>query len=339
LEEHQHKEGLRRQYLLGTLSEDERARLEESYLSDDDAFEEMETTETELVDAYVRDELSPSERALLKTRLLTSPKLLEKAKFARTLEKSLTRRSNQAVISSLQPATAVSTDRSKPFWKRIFSRFFSVPPRTFGVALASCAVLLLAFGALLLVQWLRLRDQAQQLAAARAAIEEQKRSFGQESSSDRARAEQLSAELDKERAQVEKLHADLRAKEQQRESGEQSRSSTIVAITLFTGSLRGGPGNDLKVTPGTKTIQLKLSLEADDYPRYSVSIKNAAGVEVVHRKGLRPRAVASGPTLVILVSTKELVPGQYDVRVSGLMPSGSSETIGNYQFRLSTTQK
>ena len=344
MKEYQNKEALRRQYLLGTSSKDERSRLEESYLADDDAFEEMETTEEELVEAYVRGELPPSEHAVLKDRLLTSPRLLEKAKFARTLAKSLSnRRSDPAIRSPSRSVTGVLTDRPQPFWKRIFGRFFLVPPATLGVAVASCAVLLLACGALLLVQWLRLRDQEQKLAAERSAIEQQKRNLGQQSSSERARAEQLSTELNKEReerAQAEKLLADLRAKEQERESSGQSRPSTIAALTLFPGSLRGaGGGHDLNVTPGTKNIQLTLSLQANDYPHYRVSIKNAAGVEVVHREGLRPRSIASGPILVIAASTKDLGPGEYAIRVSGLTPAGSFEPVADYQFRLSTILK
>lgn len=330
MKEHPDQEALRRQYLLGTLLGAERARLEESYLSDDDAFEEMETTEGELVNSYVRDELSPSERALLKERLLVSPRLLEKAKFAHALEKSLSvRRATQVVAVP---------DRPKSLGKRIRDWFFSVSPKSFGVALASCALLLLAFGAVLLVQWLRLRDQTHRLAADQVALEQQRQSLGQQSSSSRVRAEQLSAELAEQRAQNEKLQAELRAKEQRRGSNEIAGSS-LIAFNLIPNNSRGGPGQDLKVSPGTKAIQLQLSLETADYQRYDVSIRNAARVEVFHRRDLHARRVGPVSSLVIRLLTKEFISGDYGVRVSGVTPAGSIETVENYVFRLSTKQK
>jgi len=70
-------------YLLGSLSEDERNRLEENFFADDAKFEELEVLEDELIDDYVAGELSPDERRQFESKLKQSPRLVERVHFAR----------------------------------------------------------------------------------------------------------------------------------------------------------------------------------------------------------------------------------------------------------------
>jgi len=74
-----------RRYLLGGLSVPERARLEERYFNNDDLFEEMEMVEDELIDAYVRRQLSESESQLFEENYLSSERRRDKAGIAREL--------------------------------------------------------------------------------------------------------------------------------------------------------------------------------------------------------------------------------------------------------------
>jgi hypothetical protein len=77
------------QYLLGQLSEQEQAELEERYLADDSCFEELLAVEDDLRDAYVRDELSKPERDAFDQRLLSAPRQKQKQEFARALRERL----------------------------------------------------------------------------------------------------------------------------------------------------------------------------------------------------------------------------------------------------------
>src|SRR5262245_43346719 len=70
-------------YLLGTLSEAERARLEEGYFSDDKEFEEIEIAEEELIDRYVRGELTGTDRKEFEQTVARSPRLMERVEFAK----------------------------------------------------------------------------------------------------------------------------------------------------------------------------------------------------------------------------------------------------------------
>lgn len=73
------------QYLLGTLAEEERTRLEDDYFADDTLFEELAAVEAELIDAYVGGELAGSERAQFEERYLASSEQRARIAFARQL--------------------------------------------------------------------------------------------------------------------------------------------------------------------------------------------------------------------------------------------------------------
>jgi hypothetical protein len=74
-----------RRYLLGGLSVRERARLEERYFKSDNLFEKMEMVEDELIDAYVRRQLSESESRLFEENYLCSERRRDKVRIARVL--------------------------------------------------------------------------------------------------------------------------------------------------------------------------------------------------------------------------------------------------------------
>ena len=92
-------------YLLGSLSEEERATLEEKYFSDDTAFEEMQIAEEELIDQYVRAELSNEDRARFAAMVARSPRLAERVEFARVWKDKL---------SGPVRSAAIIEDASKP---------------------------------------------------------------------------------------------------------------------------------------------------------------------------------------------------------------------------------
>ena len=80
-------------YLLGTLSDEERDRFEEMYFSDNAAFEEVEIAEGELVDRYVRGELSKSDQARFEAVVAGSRRLADRVEFARVWKDKLARAS------------------------------------------------------------------------------------------------------------------------------------------------------------------------------------------------------------------------------------------------------
>lgn len=72
-------------YLLGELPAAEQRRYEARYVADDWVFAELLAAETELIDRYVRNELSPHEHEQFETHFLNSAARRQRVEFARAL--------------------------------------------------------------------------------------------------------------------------------------------------------------------------------------------------------------------------------------------------------------
>jgi hypothetical protein len=72
-------------YLLGRMSEHEENEFEAQYFADDNLFEEMVGLENELIDSYVRGELSEPDRRQFEQGYLTSTARRKNLQFAEVL--------------------------------------------------------------------------------------------------------------------------------------------------------------------------------------------------------------------------------------------------------------
>lgn len=76
-------------YLLHETNEEERLAFSEKWMDDPVLHEQLRMAEAELLDAYVRDDVSAERRRRIEVYLLTSPRQLEKLAFARQLHERL----------------------------------------------------------------------------------------------------------------------------------------------------------------------------------------------------------------------------------------------------------
>jgi len=97
------REKLLARYLLGQVSSEERDTLESQYLADDDQYEELVSVENDLIDSYVRGNLSEADREAFERSFLSAPKKQERLEFARALAGML---ENDAPAPILSPALA-----------------------------------------------------------------------------------------------------------------------------------------------------------------------------------------------------------------------------------------
>src|SRR5262245_65631504 len=74
-------------YLLGDLTPDEEIQVEDRAFADADYLGALESAEADLIDSYVRGELSQTERRRFERRFLASPQRRRKVAFARDLAK------------------------------------------------------------------------------------------------------------------------------------------------------------------------------------------------------------------------------------------------------------
>jgi hypothetical protein len=314
-------------YLLGTLSEEEKAGLEDRFFSDDQEFEELEIAEEELVDCYVRGELSPDDRKRFEKTLLSSPRLVERVQFAKVLANK--------VASSLATASSAQTHKPKSmrvWWRTLFGTSFDQRP-AFGMALALALLLLISVG--FAIGWLKLRSESQQRAVEQAALQQREHELEKQSAEQQSKNNQLEEELAKERKQREtqdKLIEELRAQKQPAESGSKAGTS-IASILLFPGGVRGaGKRSELTVGPETSTIQFKLPLESGEYRSYTATVLTPERTIVFQKASLKPTRNAN--TILLQLPAKLLPAGDYVIHVDGLTTSGAPESVDDYMFRL-----
>lgn len=312
------------QYLLQTLSDEKSAQVEENYFSDDAEFEEFEVAEEELIDRYVRGELSDSERDQLERTIAASPRLRERVQFARVWKETLATSTEQATVSSRIESQKIERRRTT-WWSSLFG--VSAESRAPRLALAFGVLLLLIGGAAFVFSWLKGREDARQLAAQQA--EQRQREIDKEAAGSRSPADQLASQPPQPSPNV---NATVPG---QTEDQNSSISKSFVAVTLSPGVRRsGGPSNDFRIAPGTREVRFTLNLRDPDYVTYRAGIHPVGRANVFSSGFVKPRRLRSGAILTINVPARQLPPGDYGIGLEGRTATGTVESVDDYSFRV-----
>ena len=129
-----------RQYLLGSLSQEQAAELEERLLNDGDVYEELLIVEDELVDQFLSGELSATERERLESHFLRAPERQEQLRFGYLLRRYVSAHASEfAADVAVQAPAAVVTPKRESFFSRLF-------PRSPALAVALGCILLVLMG-------------------------------------------------------------------------------------------------------------------------------------------------------------------------------------------------
>ncbi|HEY0432097.1 MAG TPA: hypothetical protein VGC61_09770, partial [Pyrinomonadaceae bacterium] len=237
-------------YLLGGLSDQERSSLEDEFFTDEEKFQELELAEDDLIDAYVRDELTTAEQQQFRERLLIIPRIVERVDFARALAE----RSSLPIPAA--PAEVAPSERSsgaqpqpKPrWWEGLFGA------RQSRLAFAGSLMLIVIGGGTLLAGWLRLREESARQVAERAAIQRRQEDLDKRSTEQQAAAEKLTAGLQ----QLADERKALEERQRREAPGPSVLGLTVPFLLAPAGSRGPEAGSDLRFTPDAQTAELKL---------------------------------------------------------------------------------
>jgi anti-sigma factor RsiW len=138
-----------RQYLLGQLPQEDSARLEERLLMDGGFYDELLIAEDELIDLYLRDKLSPTERQSFETHFLSAPERKQKLRFARALHKYVGLAAES--IEEQKPEDALTETRRVVKLSPTKNFFWFLPFTNRTVSYSFAAAILLVIGG---VSWL-----------------------------------------------------------------------------------------------------------------------------------------------------------------------------------------
>ncbi len=314
-------------YLLGNLPEDEQAQIEEKLFTDDDVFQQVHALKAELSDKYVRGNLTAQEKLQYEKRFLASQTGRADTLFATALTQVLAEEEPQTVrpiVAEPQPG----------FWESI-TAFFRVPAFGLGAALA-CLLLLTVGGLWFYQESRRLHNEVEQANIARAKAEAEARQQ-QELQTEIARAKTRNEELNQQLQQAQKERD--QARKDLEKAGSQSQVSSSTATTLLSfllvpGLVRGDNNRERITIPlNTGRIQIQLDLDqSDKYQSYRAELRTKSGKLMHRQNNLVSRVTAAGKAVFFLAPANGLRPGDYDVTLQGVLPSGEIEDANFYHF-------
>lgn len=313
-----------RRYLLGELSEEERSALEERYFTDSLVFEQLLKTESELVDAYVRNQLSNEARKRFEQFYMAHPSRSERVKFAAALATRLDN-PNEAVAPAVQPTSPVS------WWQRALTAFrLRQPLLSFSIALATLLIVL--GGAGVLIESSRRQREAEQTRAANEAEQRRQRELSKPPQNEGGQTEGSTA---KQEEPVERNPQQIPQPTPNQNVRKEPRS---VSLALTAGGVRGGEGGGqiptLVIPPDATQAQLRLNLRGNDYPSYSASLRTVGGAEIFSQTGVKPARSLAGASFTFTLPARRLASGDYVLTLRGVSPSGEIDDLSKSLFRV-----
>ena len=299
-------------YLLGALSREELERLDELSIVDDDFACRLSTAENDLVDSYVRKELSPADAERFTSVYLSSPRRRQRLEFAETL---LGFKPAARVQTEQTPAAPVQETPSVPVPEPPRKRFsLGWWPR---LAFAGISLALLLTAGYLFRENLNLRKTM---------------TTGADQQDSLLKTQQ---QLEQEVSQQRSANADLQRQLEQSHSQPNLEQLKTVAL-LLPPPMRGAARiPTLTIAPGTDLAVISLTLEADDFPAYRAALKDPSANRVLWQSGDLQSSIAGEHKTVSISFPAALLKQQmYLVELTGIPAQRKPENIAAYSFRV-----
>ncbi len=341
--EHNHDhENTCERYLLGELSEQEQAQLEEAYFADDARFERFLAVKDDLIDAYARGDLTGEKRARFEQHFLAGGPRRQRVTEAQEFIRAVSAASLNAAIVKLTPDA--STESSDASWRRSTSNLFAFHPFVSRGAVAALLLVALAGSWLLVRHFQRQRAGREQFQNQEAARRQQEGKGGQtvappvnENSNDLARNNATNLSTNAPAANLNNARAPKRAA-QPRIANQRSPNplpAQVASLSLLPFISRdGSSSNSLLLSPDTRAVRLRLAFKEDSYNRYDLVLGTLDGDRVLQRRGLKARSDNGGKSVTLTVDPAVFRRQDYIVTLNGLTAEGKLETIGDYYFRV-----
>jgi hypothetical protein len=288
-------EALLVQFLLGSLPEEEQVQVEDRAFADPDYMSSVEAVEADLIDAFVRGELSPVERRAFEARFMTSPVRVRKVEFARALARVTTE------LKSAEPLHAAR----RSSWPSLLSLMRGWSP-AFQFAAGVAALGVLAAVSTLLVQYAAMRSRVTVLEA---------------QSRDAANREQA-------------LRRELSTQSQTPPANEPASAPAIASLILMPGLTRAEASREqLVLSPDVPIVRIAIQLEPrDDFSRFRAELRTRAGEELLTYTNLRRRHADGASVVSFDVPSSALAAGEYELALKGVTPNQPEADIGYYYF-------
>jgi hypothetical protein len=299
-------------YLLGSLPAEDAERLDELSIADEEFATRLSQAEYDLVDAYVKGELTGEDVNRFESSYLSSAKRRQRVEFAEALFRFKRKLDTEPAIVLLSPKSREGFSKSFSPW-----RIFAIPRSGLQWGLAGTAMAVLAVAGYLFMENLRLRRQIGESQGERAVLVQREQQLQKQLSQEQT----ASAEELKDREHVSKSPTSL----------DQIQTVSLLLLPPTRGAARVPT---IYVRPGTDLVVLLLALESDDFPAYRVTLKDPAAGEVLWRSPrLEPTSGGDRKAVSISFRAGLLKQQNYIAELTGIPASGAPELLGEYPFR------
>ncbi len=310
-------------YLLGDLDEEQQVAIEDRAFADKDYVALVTAVENDLIDDYVRHELSETERRQFETRFLASVERRKRVEFAKALAR--------VPVAVAVPERTVVSQPAKWTWQDLLYAFLiRLNPAT-KLAMVAVMFSLVFGGGWLLTEALRLRSQLSQLQAQNQARQNE---LQQQVDAERRRNEELNARLSQEKQQREQTDESLRQLSESGDATTPPPRPVIASLILLPGLSRGGGEKANLVLPqDARLVRLQIGIDPEEqYKTFAVEVRTAAGRQVWTRENLTARTRGRARAVSLTLPASALKSGDYELRLSGRQEGGASEDVGFYYF-------
>jgi hypothetical protein len=310
-----------KRYLLGELTLEEQALIEQRLFLDSDYAQLAQAVEDDLIDDYVRDDLTAIERKKFETHfLLQRPENSEDLRIAQALERYLTFEgiTNPAVVTIHRDQHAIlsAQPRHKPaVW----------------FALAAAILIVLS-----IVTWIAIRS-SKPANNPQQAQEQQPGPTGPDRQQQPGPSLPINGSNSRRDDTVERRD-DPNKKRNEREDRrpeQQPMPPTFPAVTLLPGggSRGGGQIKEVVIASEQKSVSLKLLLSTTkDYERYHLELMGRQ--RRVHAQILSSQIdeESGRPIIFITLPTNLLTQRRYEIKLRGITADGRYDQLDSYLF-------
>jgi hypothetical protein len=321
------------QYLLGELPEEQQVEIEDRAFSDREFIASITAVENDLIDEYVREEMTTTDRRRFEARFLNSESRRKRIEFAKGLAHLL----SETRVTERDTRT-VSGRRAT--WGDALAAIFQGLNPAGRIALATAALLVIVGGAWLITQTLTLRSQLNRLQAQQNAQQnahqDERQTLEQQVQSERRRSEELAAQLNQEKQQRAQSDESLRRLSETVNKQSEAPRSIIASLMLLPGISRGATTQPkLILPPNASVARLQIGIEPEEnYKSFGVDLRTTGGRPVWTRDRLTARSSRGGRSIRLTLPATALLPGEYELRLKGVPDTGPTEDVGFYYFQV-----
>ena len=294
-------------YLLGLLPDDEAERLDEAAIVDDEVAFRVRNVEEDLVDGYVAGTLDWDTLQQFSAIYLASPLRREKVQFADRLLSAVDRAQQKKDAARPPVVEKVQAFSPRP---PVTPRMASRPGFTW---LPAAAALLILSCSALLFEEVRLHRGLSEAQRQRVAMNDRAQTLEKQLVDQRATTTDTQKELDRIR----------------------TAALPMPAFVLLPQTRATAPVSTIAVPSGAGVVTFDLRLDANDFPRYQVALKDPATNLIVWRSDiLAPNPGRRPPTISVAIPANVMKPQHYALELTGRSAAGGLESIGNYGFQI-----